>query len=402
MYKLNYNNLDINQLELNYKQNQRVYLSIEQKELIWKKYQDDPFTSYVKLAKWATAIFNINVIPRTVANKIQYPLIEKELLDFINFAQGKVILTDSLLKCKAKEIALKNQLNFKSSNGWLWRFKKRNKIKSYNLHGESGGADNESINLALPEIKEILNNYPLGNIFNFDESGLFYRQLHRSTLATEQIEGMKIDKSRYTLLFCCNWNGTEKCPLGFVGHYKTPQSFPNNQIDIKFKGPYYNNKNAWIDLDIFKHWLEWFENKMRNENRKHAHFSKCDICDYVNLEYVKVLYLPPNSTSKIQPLDKGIIKNFKDYYKNRLNNYTLNRLLNNTPDPQCITIYDSLVMANEVWENDVKLKTIVNCFNSCGIRTTSLDIINNPAYIHNNIPYKVNNTNNDSQNSNVE
>ena len=59
------------------------------------------------------------------------------------------------------------------SNGWLYKFKKRNNIHKYHMHGES-----ESIPLAsLPEerakLQLILGRYTLDRIYNIDETVSF-------------------------------------------------------------------------------------------------------------------------------------------------------------------------------------------------------------------------------------
>jgi len=45
----------------------------------------------------------------------------------------------------------------------------------------------------------------------------------------------------------------------------------------------------------------------------------CDKCaahsDGVRLTNVKLVFMPPNTTSLIQPMDQGIIANFKRHYK---------------------------------------------------------------------------------------
>ena len=80
-------------------------------------------------------------------------------------------------------------------------------------------------------------------------------------------------------------------------------------------------------------------------------------------------YLPPNLTSKLQPCDAGIIRNFKAYYRRRFNCMLLERLESNTPDPEKIDILEAIRMAIAAWTFDVKPKTIANCFLHCKIRT---------------------------------
>ncbi len=46
----------------------------------------------------------------------------------------------------------------------------------------------------------------------------------------------------------------------------------------------------------------------------------------VQLQNLRVEFLPPNATSKLQPLDQGIIKVLKQYYCKRLVLETINLL----------------------------------------------------------------------------
>ena len=41
---------------------------------------------------------------------------------------------------------------------------------------------------------------------------------------------------------------------------------------------------------------------------------------------IKVIWLPANTTSKLQPLDLGIIQNFKTYYRKLLLKYVLSKI----------------------------------------------------------------------------
>ena len=76
-----------------------------------------------------------------------------------------------------------------------------------------------------------------------------------------------------------------------------------------------------MNMVIFKDWLMKLNNRFKNKDRKilllvdnagghnlaGTHFSN-----------ITIEYLPPNTTSQIQPLDAGIIKIFKANYLNNL------------------------------------------------------------------------------------
>jgi hypothetical protein len=64
---------------------------------------------------------------------------------------------------------------FEFSNGWLEAFKNRRGIKSYRRFGESGSANMAVIEESLPQIRLTLDQYERHDIYNMDETGLFYR-----------------------------------------------------------------------------------------------------------------------------------------------------------------------------------------------------------------------------------
>lgn len=109
---------------------------------------------------------------------VTFPELELALKEFILSYQHRVILSDSILIEKAKLLAIglgvpENILLF--SSGWLYGFKKRNRIQQIKLQGEAASADEVSIEEALPLLQNKCANYTPERIYNMDETGLFYR-----------------------------------------------------------------------------------------------------------------------------------------------------------------------------------------------------------------------------------
>ena len=94
--------------------------------------------------KWK-AIVNTEDSVKTFRHKaVKFPLLDQAMNLWVeNVTAGGVILTDLLIKEKAKIFAQalsiqENELVF--SNGWLYKFKQRNNIRRYRIHGKSGSA----------------------------------------------------------------------------------------------------------------------------------------------------------------------------------------------------------------------------------------------------------------------
>lgn len=66
------------------------------------------------------------------------------------------------------------QLALQFSNGWLEKFCHRHSFKQQVVHGESGSVQQEVINQELPALRQLLQQYHPDDIFNADETGLFY------------------------------------------------------------------------------------------------------------------------------------------------------------------------------------------------------------------------------------
>jgi Tc5 transposase DNA-binding domain len=73
--------------------------------------------------------------------------------------------------------------DFRGSNGWLDKFKKRHSIVFKTLQGESAAVDVQALSeWQRSVLKTHLERYDPENVFNADESGLFFKALPNKSL----------------------------------------------------------------------------------------------------------------------------------------------------------------------------------------------------------------------------
>ena len=122
--------------------------------------------------------------------------------------------------------------------------------------GEKLSADLDSIQPFVEKLHKLIqeNGLQLEQLYNTDETGLFWRVLPNKTLASAQEKeapGGKSSKDRVTLLGCVNATGQHKLKPVLIGKYKKPRCFKN--FDINALPVHYTaQKNAWMSTDIFE------------------------------------------------------------------------------------------------------------------------------------------------------
>ena len=198
--------------------------------------------------------------------------VDKALVVWFNQARSKQVpLSGPILLEKVTEIAERMGLsNFSGSTGWLDRFKLRHGIVFKNVCGESASVCTTSTDSwKETHLQRILKDYDPKDIFNADETGLFYQCLPSRTLATkgETCSGDKIPKDRITLMVAANMNGTEKLPLLTIGRFEKPRCMKNvKSLPAVWKA----NRKAWMTSQIFEEWLKKLDRKMLMQGRSIA------------------------------------------------------------------------------------------------------------------------------------
>ena len=235
---------------------------------------------------------------------------------------------------------------------------------------ESAGVDPSICNQWMQQLSWICEGYNLKDIWNCDETGTFFRSIpSKSFIKNGEVpHGTKAQtlKERFTVLLCCNALG-EKENIWIIGKSKHPTSMPK-PIPEAFN--YRNNQRAWMTSEIFMEFLNSLNNKMKGTK---CHIilllDNCPSHPDIKLSNVKLHFLPENTTSYLQPLDKGIITWLKNFHKRQLMTeiwHAMNECNMVVELAKKVKIYDAIVNVKDGW-NQLPVATIMKCFKSCGI-----------------------------------
>jgi hypothetical protein len=174
-----------------------------------------------------------------------------------------------------------------------------------------------------------------------------------------------------SVLFCCNADGSEKMAPWYIGTAKKPRIFAASGVNIEnLNLRWRSNGTARMVGAIFEEWLRWFDSSMHN--RKVAllldNFSAHETAvrainnSRTPLQNTLIIWLPPNSTSRFQPLDQGIIKTWKAYWKRRWLNFLLSGFEKGNNPVRSMNVLHALQWGIRAWDLDVSADTIKNCF----------------------------------------
>ena len=87
--------------------------------------------------------------------------------------------------------------------------------------GEAAAVNQDVIEDWTSRLPIILEGYNECDVYNCDETGLFFKLIPDSSfvIETDDCKGGKRSKERYTVLLCTNWTGTHKLKPVVIGKY---------------------------------------------------------------------------------------------------------------------------------------------------------------------------------------
>ena len=128
-------------------------------------------------------------------HKVLYPDIDAKVFQFCEVARGtKMPVTQDLIRERAllvrERLLSRSDLSdadrarfrkFNASVGWCQKFVTRHCLTSVSLAGQGGSAAVAEVATEMCELRQKLREFDLENVYNVDETGLFFKLLPRRT-----------------------------------------------------------------------------------------------------------------------------------------------------------------------------------------------------------------------------
>jgi hypothetical protein len=230
----------------------------------------------------------------------------------------------------------------------------------------------------MADVRTLCKEYPLKDIYNMDETGLNWRRSPDRTLATKAMSGTKKSKDRITVALTSNADGSERLEPWVIGKSKNPRAL--KQISRQhLRITYRYNKTKWMTGIICEEYLQWLNRKMRAQGRRILllmdNFSGHELAVQLvggleGLSNVRVAWLPPNTTSKWQPMDQGIIASWKLQYRKKWIAFMLREYEAGRDPLKTCNILKAIQWTRYAWETAVRPATIQRCW----VKSTLVDL----------------------------
>ena len=250
--------------------------------------------------------------PLTIMKELygRYPEVDTEVEAFVSYARSLGLpVTRELMQERALPAAVTRGITtFKASNGYIEKFMKRAGIdSSVRLHGRGVSTIPSGHEERMNQIHDTCSLYPLRNICNMDESGLFYRLCPRmSYLSSSEIRldvrgtDLQRNKNRITIVMAVNADGLHILPVWYIGHTNNPKCFRDSRYTA-LKSFYSNQTNVWMDSKEYTTWLQWWFGEVRKVTQEDILLIMHNCGSHeegINLSGLRVDFLPPKSTHK--------------------------------------------------------------------------------------------------------
>ena len=105
-----------------------------------------------------------------------------------------------------------------------------------------------------------------------------------------------------------------------------------------------------MDSILFEEWVREVDRRFTKEGRKIVLLvDTCPANPFIdNLVYTELMFLPPSTTSKLQPMDQGVIRSLNAHYKTMSIKKLIDTIEKKKPLPE-FSILDAMQMLGVTW-----------------------------------------------------
>nr|CCA27204.1 hypothetical protein TRIADDRAFT_5525 [Albugo laibachii Nc14] len=228
------------------------------------------------------------------------------------------------------------------SKSWLYNFQRRHNLKSRRTQREAGTACAATVQKGRAALRARIVDYEVKDVYNLDETALYYCKPTTKTISTEPISGRKSDMKRLTVAVVANADGTEEHPLLFVESVIKPRCFGRQS------GEHHGE------------WLDELNERMKKEGR-HVLILLDNTSAYgaeKHLSNVKIEMLPPKTTLVLQKMEAGVIACLKAYFHRMqgchavdVNDSIIDDEQKSTKDIYKVDVQQAMHWCRDAWES---------------------------------------------------
>ena len=258
----------------------------------------------------------------------------------------------------AKRLEKEGLTDFTASNRLLEKWKQIYGVREKRLCGEE--VFTTRVQAWIEKLLELHQDYESRNILNVNELG-FFKALPVKVLIEKgkKTKGDKKTKQRMTVMFIVASNSSFIFDPPVICRSKGPCCIkPLKKPLMLMSLQYFSNEKPWMDSDIMESILSRRDGKMCLEKCKVALFWDNATCHpenlHTSLTNLKLIFLPKNTTSRLQLLDASIIRNFQDKYRKLLVRYVVSRIDKWKTASQIIEdahVFKAITWLQTTWKN---------------------------------------------------
>lgn len=271
-------------------------ISDAERRLIRAHYRSHPLMKQKELQLWALDRFRRQISQSTISETLsakwdyidkvmpgmraatrerkstcQWPKLEEMLFEWHMLLEAQKVSVKSTMIAGAAKILWERIPEYSDlttpafGNSFVAGYKGRHGIKQYKQHGEAASFQpSETSEAVMEELRAEINSYHRRDVYNMDETALFWKLMPDTTLATCPQTGKKRVKNRVSLALCSNADGSDKLDPWVIGKAANPRCLGRNKTHLQgLNVCWRHNQKAWMTTVIMLEFLRWFVIKMR-------------------------------------------------------------------------------------------------------------------------------------------